>query len=905
MAARTRLSLALLVTVSTVLSAVSANVFGGVPVFDEHVISQDGGKRPKEPVEYDDYDAYDDLPTNSSSEEGERTIRLLKPLQNLTLTAGDTLKLRCEFTGDPPPNKFTWFRNEAPLERGEAQMRKAYKTRHGWRMRLRIGAVDTHDTGYYRCQASNGVHRAQSTAIVLVNRGEDGRQPSRHRDPLEGMDVPAFPPSKPIFDFPSLTPQIDSVPSEDGLGGLEGLLTGADGGSDQLVPVLDPSHWPKSPDNPRQLSGSCQPYRGAACARHLRNRTVFVADADTQARMEQRLVDALGLIEMFPDLSESCGDHAVQTVCLAAFPPCDASRQPARAQQICRDECELIKEYHCSKEYTEALKHPRIGLKIHLPICDDLPAVGSAEAADCVRLGLTRVVPVQPELTCYTEDGTGYAGTAQRAASGRLCRPWSEQMQYRTLAERQPALLGGHSFCRNWDNLETEPWCYTAGEQGGRERCAVPACSDPLIWYIVVPSVAFLALCIVVVLGCCFCRRVRSRATSPGYGLKQTAATAPVEMSALLPRQRAREIPIHKVRFLEELGEGAFGKVFRGEIVGYHGDGGVMPVAIKTLKEGAGQKTQHDFAREAELMTDLQHPNLVCLVGVVLRNTPRCMLFEHSSQGDLHEFLTLHSPRSDVSGCSSDGMMISVEQLMVIAIQVAAGMEFLASHHYVHRDLAARNCLVGDNLTVKISDLGLARDIYASDYYRVQSKALLPVRWMPVESIMYGKFTTESDVWSFGVLLWEIFSYGLQPFYGYTNAEVMEMVRCHRLLPCPEDCPSIIYALMVECWNETAHRRPTFSELHVRLRTWRAMPEVTAPHRSSAGGSQHSQHSSTGPSNNTASTSLSRQQQQVAPAHRQPPAPALFTRPSTPGSAVTVKHNDNWPIIPDSKISNV
>ena len=116
------------------------------------------------------------------------------------------------------------------------------------------------------------------------------------------------------------------------------------------------------------------------------------------------------------------------------------------------------------------------------------------------------------------------------------------------------------------------------------------------------------------------------------------------------------------------------GKVFRGEIVGYHGDGGVMPVAIKTLKEGAGQKTQHDFAREAELMTDLQHPNLVCLVGVVLRNTPRCMLFEHSSQGDLHEFLTLHSPRSDVSGCSSDGMMISVEQLMVIAIQVAAGV---------------------------------------------------------------------------------------------------------------------------------------------------------------------------------------------------------------------------------------
>lgn len=116
-------------------------------------------------------------------------------------------------------------------------------------------------------------------------------------------------------------------------------------------------------------------------------------------------------------------------------------------------------------------------------------------------------------------------------------------------------------------------------------------------------------------------------------------------------------------------------------------------------------------------------------------------------------------------------------------------MEYLASHCYIHKDLAARNILVGEQLHVKISDLGLSREIYSSDYFCLQPKTLLPIRWMPPETIAYGKFTTDSDIWSFGVVLWEIFSYGLQPYYGFSNQEVMEMVRKRQLLPCPEDCP--------------------------------------------------------------------------------------------------------------------
>ena len=414
----------------------------------------------------------------------------------------------------------------------------------------------------------------------------------------------------------------------------------------------------------------------------------------------------------------------------------------------------------------------------------------------------------------------------------------------------------------------------------------MPECSDFNLWlYVVIPVAGASVLVSLILVFCCVRRKNKKNPGSSGLTTISLGASSPrslitqpshhnyseMEMNALIPKSqppppkpRVREFPITSVRFNQELGEGAFGKVYRGDLGGIVG---ASTVAIKTLRPGANSKVKEDFHQEVEMWSELRHNNIICLLGTVLKDDPQCMIFEYLSQGDLHEFLLCHCPKSDMLTSVSDDdvteRILDPADMSFMAIQIAAGMEYLASHHYVHRDLAARNCLVDEKLTVKISDFGMARDKYKSDYYRVQSKSLLPVRWMPPESMLYGKFTTESDVWSYGVMLWEIYSYGLQPYYGYTDQEIIDMIRTRQLLPCPEDCPSRMYAFMVECWHEVPSRRPSFAEIHARLRHWEGMSAgYQSTTHSMCNASQHSgsQHSSTGPSNNTGSTNLSQQQ---------------------------------------------
>ncbi|XP_072916044.1 high affinity nerve growth factor receptor-like [Hemitrygon akajei] len=267
-----------------------------------------------------------------------------------------------------------------------------------------------------------------------------------------------------------------------------------------------------------------------------------------------------------------------------------------------------------------------------------------------------------------------------------------------------------------------------------------------------------------------------------------------------------------------ELGEGAFGKVFLAEWQKHRDGEEPMLVAVKALKE-ATESARTDFQREAELLTFLQHQHIVTFHGVCTQGEPLLMVFEYMKHGDLNRFLRCQGPDAPMLGSGSEQTLgpLKMPQLLHIAQQIAAGMVYLASLHFVHRDLATRNCLVGEGMMVKIGDFGMSRDIYSTDYYRVGGCTMLPIRWMPPESIMYRKFTAESDIWSFGVVLWEIFTYGKQPWYQLSNTEAIECITQGRVLECPRGCPREVYAIMRGCWTRDPQQRLSIKEIHERL----------------------------------------------------------------------------------------
>ncbi|CAG9832012.1 unnamed protein product [Diabrotica balteata] len=261
------------------------------------------------------------------------------------------------------------------------------------------------------------------------------------------------------------------------------------------------------------------------------------------------------------------------------------------------------------------------------------------------------------------------------------------------------------------------------------------------------------------------------------------------------------EIERRDIEVMRELGHGTFGTVFQGVIKSRSN----MPCAIKTVNESLSLHDKMKFLNEASVMksfSDCYH--VVKLLGVVSVNHPPLVVMELMERGDL---------KSCLRRIRDSSQNLTSNEIYRMAVEIADGMAYLAAKKFIHRDLAARNCMVAADRTVKVGDFGMARDVYETDYYRKDTKGLLPVRWMAPESLADGVFTTDSDVWSFGVVLWEIATLAEQPYQGYSNGQVLQFVISKGRLTRPEECSDFLYELMRKCWSWRPNDRPSFWDL--------------------------------------------------------------------------------------------
>ncbi|KAF4102525.1 hypothetical protein G5714_017325 [Onychostoma macrolepis] len=275
-----------------------------------------------------------------------------------------------------------------------------------------------------------------------------------------------------------------------------------------------------------------------------------------------------------------------------------------------------------------------------------------------------------------------------------------------------------------------------------------------------------------------------------------------------------KEVPRRNISLTRGLGHGAFGEVYEGLAVGISGEPSPMQVAVKTLPEVCSEQDELDFLMEALIISKFSHQNIVRCIGVSLQALPRFILLELMAGGDLKSFLRETRPRLEHPSS------LTMVDLLNIARDIARGCQYLEENQFIHRDIAARNCLLtckGPGRVAKIGDFGMARDIYRASYYRKGGRAMLPVKWMPPEAFMEGIFTSKTDTWSFGVLLWEIFSLGYMPYPSRSNQEVLEFVTNGGRMDPPKNCPGPVYRIMTQSWQHQPEDRPNFSTILERI----------------------------------------------------------------------------------------
>ncbi|XP_024415883.2 muscle, skeletal receptor tyrosine-protein kinase [Desmodus rotundus] len=724
--------------------------------------------------------------------------KITRPPINVKIIEGLKAVLPCTTMGNPKPS-VSWIKGDNALrENSRIAVLESGS--------LRIHNVQKEDAGHYRCVAKNSLGTAYSKLVKLEVEvfARILRAPESHnvtfgsfvtlRCTATGIPVPTITwiENGNAVSSGSIQESVKDRVIDSRLqlfitkpGLYTCIATNKHGdkfSTAKAAATVSIAEWSQpQKDN----KGYCAQYGGEVCSGVLaKDALVFFNNSYADPEEAQELLVHTAWSEL-KVVSPLCRPAAEALLCNHIFQDCSPGVVPTPIP-ICREYCLAVMELFCTQEWLALAERPHRGRyrsRMHLlsvPECSKLPSMHWGPQA-CTRLPYLAFPPM----------------TSSKPSVDIPNLPSSSSSSF-----------------------------------------SVSPTYSMTVIISIMSSFAVFALLTITTLYCC--RRRKQWKNKKRESAAVTLTTLPSEllldrlhpnpmyqrMPLLLnPKLLSLEYPRNNIEYVRDIGEGAFGRVFQARAPGLLPCEPFTMVAVKMLKEEASADMQADFQREAALMAEFDNPNIVKLLGVCAVGKPMCLLFEYMAYGDLNEFLRSMSPHSVCSLSHSDLSTraqvsspgpppLSCAEQLGIARQVAAGMAYLSERKFVHRDLATRNCLVGENMVVKIADFGLSRNIYSADYYKANENDAIPIRWMPPESIFYNRYTTESDVWAYGVVLWEIFSYGLQPYYGMAHEEVIYYVRDGNILSCPENCPLELYNLMRLCWSRLPADRPSFASIH-------------------------------------------------------------------------------------------
>ncbi|ESN96464.1 hypothetical protein HELRODRAFT_189258 [Helobdella robusta] len=774
-------------------------------------------------------------------------LHLESLLKNLTKYEGTKAEFECEVVGLPVPT-FTWYKNERVLVGSNLHQKYEFKTSPTGNI-LKVKKLQLEDEGQYKCVASNPLGTNTTHAYLTIKPAKNS--PTKKKSPNSNNDL--------INDHYEDDDEDDDKEEDDDydndddddddviLKQSRGRKSGNMAGKKQKNNNMDGNE-----------SGSCESYRGSVCSKFIDQSLIFVYDIHHQNMLEEWMTDI---------------------------------KKKSQSRGLCREDCESLKTMHCASEYKlvkdginsvnlfDYNRFENLRKILDSANCSTLRSYAQQTSADCYNVNVMMTSYLTGDK-CFSDRGQTYRGVISSSSSGRPCLKWSSVGKFyeQTGVGTMPSLMT-HNYCRNNDQSMSSPWCFVDHEGLHRiETCSVLRCAtnteirdgsseneNQQRGILIGISCAFLLIVIVLVIICAKVRKRKSeqkkKKSSDESEVLQQKSNSSMHMKQLSDRQSMQtssttssapnSIHPSNISLNYELCDGMYGKIYKGDLL----SGGTAVTAVfKTLDPSTDPLIAPEFWIKIDMMTEFHHPNITCVLGLNRTSLPFFVAFEASAYGDLNEYLKSNSRVLETNAvaeqkCLSRVSILPHTVLISVAVQVAGALEFLHSKKFIHSELNSHNVFVCENGLVKISLATPGRGLH---YYKLIASAKpILLRWSAPEVITSQIFSEYSDVWMFGVLLWEIYSTGEIPYRNFSDMEVMEMIKSYRILTNPPQCLANIYSLMVQCWHKNAPSRPSASEIHEELRqVWAEQNKSPSVNNSSGSDRSHNINNNNNNSNN-------------------------------------------------------